>query len=113
MDRFLLKLVIDFPSHEEETAIVRRTTELQSGNQFPLDEVSVRLDENAVLGLQCMAALIRADERVLDYAVRIVRATRGWPGLSGGSGPRSAIARVRAAVPRHCCRRGTSSRPTM
>ena len=37
------------------------------------------------------------DQRVIDYAVRIVRATRGSLGLAAGSGPRGAIALVRAA----------------
>jgi MoxR-like ATPase len=33
---------------------------------------------------------------VVDYAVRIVRATREWPGLAVGAGSRGAIALVRA-----------------
>ena len=44
-----------------------------------------------------MATLVHVDTKVIDYAVRIVRATRGWPGLSNGAGPRGAIALVRAA----------------
>ena len=40
---------------------------------------------------------MHVDERVIDYAVRIVRATRGSLGLAAGSGPRGAIALVRAA----------------
>src|SRR5262249_43368914 len=39
----------------------------------------------------------RVDEKVIDYAVRIVRATRDWPGLAIGAGSRGAIALVRAA----------------
>ncbi len=97
LDRFLFKINIDFPSHEDEAAIVRRTTEGQAGDQFPLDAVTPRLDESAVITLQRMASHVRADERVLDYAVRIARTTRNWPGLSSGAGPRGAIALVRAA----------------
>ncbi|MBC7602420.1 MAG: MoxR family ATPase [Ramlibacter sp.] len=97
LDRFLLKINIEFPDLEEETAIVRRTTERQAGNQFPLDAVAACLDEKQVLALQRMAAFIRAEAPVLDYAVRISRATREWPGLSSGAGPRGAIALVRAA----------------
>ena len=37
------------------------------------------------------------DEQVIDYAVRIVAATRKWPGISLGAGPRGSIALVRAA----------------
>jgi MoxR-like ATPase len=37
------------------------------------------------------------DEQVVDYAVRIVRATRDYPGLALGSGSRGALALVRGA----------------
>jgi MoxR-like ATPase len=97
LDRFLLKIEIGFPTHDEETAIVRRTTDQQTGDQFPLDSLAARLDERSVMSLQRMASFIRTDERVVDYAVRITRATRNWPGLASGSGPRGAIALVRAA----------------
>jgi MoxR-like ATPase len=50
-----------------------------------------------VTSLQRLAAYVRADEQVLDYAVRLARATRQWPGLTSGAGPRGAIALVRAA----------------
>ena len=38
----------------------------------------------------------RVDNSVVDYAVRIVRATREWPGLAIGAGSRGAISLVRA-----------------
>jgi MoxR-like ATPase len=97
LDRFLLKIDIGFPPVEEEAAIVRRTTERQAGNQLPLESVTPCLQERQVLELQRMASYILADERVIDYAVRITRATRDWPGLSYGAGPRGAISLVRAA----------------
>jgi MoxR-like ATPase len=37
------------------------------------------------------------DPVVLDYAVRLARATRNWPGISLGAGPRGSLALVRAA----------------
>jgi MoxR-like ATPase len=97
LDRFLFKIDIGFPSQDEETAIVRRTTELQTGDQLPLDALTARLDERMVIAVQRMASFIRCDEKVAEYAVRITRATRQWPGLSSGAGPRGAIALVRAA----------------
>ncbi len=97
LDRFLFKIDIGYPPHDEETAIVKRTTDQQTGDQFPLDAITPKLDERTVLALQRMVAFIRVDDKVLDYAVRIVRSTRGWPGLASGSGPRGAIALVRAA----------------
>jgi MoxR-like ATPase len=97
LDRFLLKIDIGFPSHSEENAIVQLTTNQRAGNQFPLEAVRPCLDEAQVLELQRLACLVQADERVIDYAVRIARATRDWPGLSSGAGPRGTMALVRAA----------------
>jgi MoxR-like ATPase len=97
LDRFLLKIDIGYPSQADETAIVRRSTEQQTGDQLPLQDIQPVLDERMVLSLQRMASYVRADDRVLDYAVRITRAMRGWPGLAAGPGPRGAIALVRAA----------------
>ncbi len=97
LDRFLFKIDIGYPLHDEESAIVKRTTDMQTGEQFPLEALTPRLSESAVLALQRMAAFVRVDDKVVDYAVRIVRTTRSWPGLSSGSGPRGAIALVRAA----------------
>ena len=97
LDRFLLKVDMQYPSQSEEAAIVTRTTTDQSGDQLPLAEVAPVLSERAVLALQHLAARQRVDAAVIDYAVRIGRATRDWPGIAIGSGSRGPIALVRAA----------------
>jgi MoxR-like ATPase len=97
LDRFLLKVDMSYPSLQEEIDIVTRTTTDQSGEQLPLAGVSPVLNERTVLALQQLAARQRVDAAVVDYAVRIVRATRDWPGLAMGSGSRGPIALVRAA----------------
>jgi len=97
LDRFLVKIRIGYPTQQEESDIVRKTTERLTGDELPLGEVSAQLDERAALALQKIAAFVRVDPRVADYAVRIARATRDWPGLAAGAGPRGAIALVRLA----------------
>jgi len=97
LDRFLLRIEIGYPSLLEEVAVVVRTTANQSGDRLPLDSVKPVLNERAILTLQQIAARQRVDESVIDYGVRIVRATRDWPGLAIGAGSRGAIALVRAA----------------
>ncbi len=97
LDRFLLKIEIAYPSHGDESAIVVRTTLGQRGEQLPLETVSECIEARELLALQDLASQVRVDERVIDYAVRIGRATRGGLGLAAGSGPRGAIAIVRAA----------------
>ena len=97
LDRFLMKVEIGYPPQAEEVAIVRRTTDHRAGDQLPLGDVVECIDGQGLLALQRLATLVHVDERVVDYAVRIARSTRGGLGLAAGCGPRGAIALVRAA----------------
>ena len=97
LDRFLFKVEIDYPPLAEEVAVVVRSTSNQAGNELPLSEVKPVLNERAVLSLQQIAGRQRVDEQVVDYAVRIVRATRETAGLALGAGSRGAIALIRGA----------------
>jgi len=97
LDRFLLKVQIDFPTHEDEKTLVDRVTGGQVGDRLNVDSVATIVKPEAVLALQKTAAQLRIDDAVLDYAVRIVRATRTWNGVAAGAGPRGAIALARSA----------------
>jgi MoxR-like ATPase len=95
LDRFLFKIEIGYPSSAEEVAIVVRATTDQAGDDLPLAGVKPCLDSAGVSMLQRLAAQQRVDEQVVDYAVRMVRATRECPGIAMGSGSRGALALVR------------------
>ena len=97
LDRFLFKIEIGYPSLAEEVDVVVRATANQAGNELPLADVKPVLNERAVLGLQQIVAHQKVDGQVIDYAVRIVRATREWAGFALGSGSRGALALVRGA----------------
>ena len=97
LDRFLLKVRIDYPDHGDELDLVRTNLAGQSGQSFNLDRVEQVMSLEDVLGLQQAASALAVDEAVLDYAVRLTRATREWPGVRIGAGPRGSIALVRAA----------------
>jgi MoxR-like ATPase len=97
LDRFLLKIDMRYPTESEEVDIVTRTTTDQTGDQLPLSQVAPVLTDRAILALQTLAARQRVDAAVVDYAVRIARATRDWPGIAIGAGSRGPIALVRAA----------------
>ena len=97
LDRFLFNIEIGYPSCAEEVAVVVRVTADQAGNDLPLDEVKPALDRAAVASLQRLAAQQRVDEQVVDYAVRLVRATREHASVAIGSGSRGALALVRGA----------------
>jgi MoxR-like ATPase len=96
LDRFLLKINIDYPDAAAECAVTVRATAGQPGDRLPLDGVQPCLDARNVLALQQLVARQRVDDTVVDYAVRLARATRDWPGLALGAGSRGPIALVRA-----------------
>jgi MoxR-like ATPase len=95
-DRFLFKTEMGYPALADEAALVTRSTAPGAG-ALPLAGVTPRLDARNVLSLQKMASHIRVDERFVDYAVRIVRATRDARGVARGASPRGAVALVSAA----------------
>ena len=97
LDRFLFKIEIGYPSLADEVGVVVRATTDQAGDELPLSKVAPVLNERAVTSLQAIAARQRVDQQVIDYAVRLTRATRDWSGLAQGAGSRGALALVRGA----------------
>jgi MoxR-like ATPase len=97
LDRFLFKIQIGYPSATDEAAIVIRVTADQAGDELPLADVKPCLDGVGVSQLQQLVTRVRVDEQVVDYAVRVVRATRDYAGVAIGSGSRGALALVRGA----------------
>ena len=95
LDRFLFKVEIGYPPADVEVDVVVRATDGQAGNDLPLAAVSPCRDGAAVLQLQKVAAFQRVDRQVIDYAVRLARATREYPGLAVGASSRGALALVR------------------
>jgi MoxR-like ATPase len=97
LDRFLFKVEMGYPTLTEEVGVVLRATADQAGDELPLAGVEPVLTETALAGIQMAVARQRVDEQVIDYAVRLARATRESPSLALGSGSRGAIALVRGA----------------
>jgi len=97
LDRFLLKVKIDYPSQADEVAMVRYVTDGKIGDKLNVDAVAALLKPVTVVTLQAIAAAMRTDDAVIDYAIRLVRATRNWAGVAAGAGPRGGISLMRAA----------------
>ena len=97
LDRFLLKVKIEYPSQADEVALVRYVTDGKVGDKLNVDQVGQLLKPATVVTLQTIAAALRTDDAVIDYAIRLVRATRSWAGVAAGAGPRGGISLLRAA----------------
>jgi MoxR-like ATPase len=90
LDRFLMKIIIEYPGLEEEKAILRRFS-----RDFKLDK---RQEVNAVLSAddirQCQALVeqVYIREELLDYIAAIVHDTRNNGDLFLGASPRASLA---------------------
>lgn len=97
LDRFLLKVDIALPELDDELSIIRQVTQNSRGDQLSLDQIKPVMNLTELIELQDTASQLTADDEVLKYAVDLTRATRQWPELSNGSGPRGGIAQIRAS----------------
>lgn len=70
-DRFLLKVLVDYPSREEELQILRRMAK-----SAPAMEVEAVISTEDVLRLRMLADEVYMDEKVENYILDIVQATR-------------------------------------
>lgn len=106
LDRFMLKVRMDYPDAQQELEMVREVTRSSRADMLDVQPLRTVLQAEDVLQLQHIASELPLDEQVLDYAVRLARATRSWPGLTIGAGPRASIALVRGARARALLRGG-------
>ncbi len=91
-DRFMFKIFVNYPSWDEEFDIVRLTTAIQRA------DLSRVLDGKSIIQLQDIIRRVPVADHVIQYAMRLVRATRvteaGIPDIikdyvSWGAGPRA------------------------
>ncbi|WP_054918392.1 MoxR family ATPase [Pseudomonas sp. NBRC 111138] len=106
LDRFMLKVRMDYPDALQELDMVREVTRSSKADMLEVQPLRTVLQAADVVTMQQIASDLPLDEQVLDYAVRLARATRSWPGLAIGAGPRASIALVRGARARALLRGG-------
>jgi MoxR-like ATPase len=103
LDRFLFKVVIDYPSRDDEREVVRRhghrtaMPKLADFGLRPVADLAVLRDARAAI------AGVHLTDALVDYIVDLIRATRQHPALAFGASPRAAnmlatAARAMAAV---------------
>jgi MoxR-like ATPase len=100
LDRFMLKVRVSYPSRDEEKEVLLR---MSGGQEIPIERL---LEPATILSARSAIASLYMDQKVVDYIVDLVRATRD-PGLVGltdlkpliafGGSPRASIALAQAA----------------
>ena len=97
LDRFLFKVMIDYPDHHDETRLVNMVLDGTIRAGLDVDSLTAATDGEGLMAMRTLCDSILIDAEVLDYALRIVRTTRDFSGLSHGASPRASIALARAA----------------
>jgi MoxR-like ATPase len=91
LDRFLMRLRLDYPSQSEERLILQRFREEQ-----PLQELTSILSSDRLQSLQALIRRVRIEPSVESYIVELVRATRTHSAVELGVSPRGTLALYRA-----------------
>lgn len=97
LDRFLMKIFIDFPEYDDEVNLTRQICLDEFDDLLQSRDLSPICDTQYILQLQRSLTRILVDEEIIKYAVRLVRATRQSPAIIQGSSPRACIGIVRCA----------------
>lgn len=97
LDRFMLKIVVGYPSAEEELRLLEQVS--QGRAPFELDAAGVTPVADAAAILSCREAVrqVAVEGSIVAYLNAVVRATRESPALALGASPRGAIALLSAA----------------
>jgi len=95
LDRFLLRIRLDYPSHEDEKAILTSRRSID-----PLDDLPPVLTAEEVRGLRRAVRAVRVEDSLVDYLTTVARSTRDHPRLAAGASPRATLGLYRACQAR-------------
>jgi MoxR-like ATPase len=92
LDRFLLKILIDYPAQDAELEIVSRWD--AGFNSRRLEQIDIAPLADAALIQQCRMEVkqMRMEAGVQKYIVELVRRTRNHPSILYGASPRASVA---------------------
>lgn len=97
LDRFFFKLLMEYPSAEEELKILTTNITTHKFEDYDLNPI---LDANQIIDAQRLVKMIRIDKKMAEYIVRIIDATRNpdkhglklGKYIGNGASPRASIA---------------------
>ena len=97
LDRFLFKLIVEYPSLDEEMNILKLHTGGSSPDSVLAGSLQTVTGPVEVIEMQKVCGQVLVDEHVLGYIAALVRKTRQWPTFSLGASPRAGVAVLRGA----------------
>lgn len=90
LDRFLFKILVDYPTRDEERAIVAKHGHQSSMPKLADFAIAAVADAEALAALRQITSAIRLENSIIDYIVDVMRATRSHPAIETGASTRAA-----------------------
>lgn len=97
LDRFMFKLVIDYPNSSEETAVLKLHSRQVDVDERLSGEVQTVTSPAEIMQMTRLCGQVHVDDKLFDYINTLVRRTRDWPQFYMGASPRAGIALVQGA----------------
>ena len=97
LDRFLMKVIVDYPAEEEERSMLKAMQALGDKTSQAYSIIQPVASPEEILRLRAVSNAIRVDDTVMEYALRLIRQSRAFPSLTLGASPRAAIMLLQAA----------------
>lgn len=97
LDRFLMNLYMDYPTMQDEKRLLSELIVGRVGDKLDLSKVGQVMSPERLLQLQLITAHVAIDDRVVQYALDIVRLSREFAGIEMGAGVRAGLALLRCA----------------
>ncbi len=104
VDRFMFKLLVDYPSPREEVDILAHYATGKNFKNLESFGVQPVLQAEDILDIQRSVTQVHVEHQVIDYIAKIVAKTRAWPSLSVGASPRGSVSLLIAARTIAACR---------
>lgn len=97
VDRFLMKVLIDYPSRDEENKILTNYREGFSDRDLGKSDITHVLDESVVAQIKKGVDRVIVDDQIINYITGIIAKTRDFSGIFTGASPRGSVALFQAA----------------
>ena len=97
LDRFMFKVVVEYPGEQEEAQILTLHSQQIDLNQRLDADLQVVTNPEEIMAVIAMTAKIRVEPHLIGYINRLVRLTRNWPSFYLGASPRAGLALVQGA----------------
>jgi len=96
LDRFLFKLIVEYPDQVAEKQMLLNSQEGKVGGKIDLDILEAIATVEQILTARTEVKAVEVKDAIMDYLLELVKRSRQHPDLSLGASPRSAVAWLQA-----------------